>query len=338
MAATVVEHRPPRPRRRSQAEPAPPATTSRRRVEVLDKEILLHGQRVTYRESGADSGGPVVVLLHGLAGSSTTWQPVLPLLGRHLHVIAPDLLGHGQSAKPPNGDYSLGAYAAGLRDLLVALGVDRASVVGHSLGGGVAMQFAYQFPEFTERLGLVASGGLGREVNVALRVASLPGTAAVLQALHALTPRWVARLAHRAAAAMPLTSAADLDELALALASLADGGARGAFVQTTRSALTLAGQRLDGLARLYLLLDAPVLLVGGRNDTTIPVEHTLRAHDRLPGSRLEIFESTGHFPHVEHPQRFARLLLDFLTTTPAACADRESLRLRLRGAEAPTAS
>jgi len=113
---------------------------------IEERTILLHGQRVTYLESGADSGGPVIVLLHGLAGSSSTWLPVMPRLGAHAHAIAPDLLGHGQSAKPGDGDYSLGAHAASLRDLLVALGFDRATVVGHSFGGGVAMQFAYQFP------------------------------------------------------------------------------------------------------------------------------------------------------------------------------------------------
>ena len=144
------------------------------RVPVEEREILLHGQRVSYLESGADSGGPVVVLLHGLGGSSSTWSPVMALLGRHAHVIAPDLLGHGRSAKPRDGDYSLGAHAAGLRDLLVAVGLDRATVIGHSFGGGVAMQFAYQFPELLERLVLVASGGFGREVTPVLRAAPRP--------------------------------------------------------------------------------------------------------------------------------------------------------------------
>src|SRR5438034_1130402 len=155
----------------------PPAGLTRSRsalraetpVEVAEREILLHGQRVAFLESGVRTRGPVVVLLHGLAGSSSTWRPILPLLGRHAHVIAPDLLGHGRSAKPPGGDYSLGAYAAGVRDLLVILGLDHATVIGHSLGGGVAMQFAYQFPELTERLVLVASGGLGRDLTPVLR-------------------------------------------------------------------------------------------------------------------------------------------------------------------------
>jgi pimeloyl-ACP methyl ester carboxylesterase len=305
---------------------------SDRVASVVRREIHLHGQEVRFLEAGAKTGGPVLVLLHGLASSSATWLPVLPLLGRHVQVIAPDLLGHGQSAKPRSGDYSLGAYASGLRDLLVALGLDRATVVGHSFGGGVAMQFAYQFPELTQRLVLVASGGLGREVAFALRAATLPGTAVVLQVLAAITPRWLWRLARRAVRAGPVAAGADLDELMAAMASFADRGARGAFVQTTRSALNWSGQRLDGTQRLYLLAEVPVLLVGGRRDTVIPVEHTVQAHARLPGSRLEIF-ATGHFPHVEHPQRLTRLLLDFLATTTPARTDLESLRRQLRRTE-----
>jgi pimeloyl-ACP methyl ester carboxylesterase len=292
--------------------------------------MLLHGQRVTFLEAGADSDGPVVVLLHGLASSSLTWSSVVPLLGRHAHVIAPDLLGHGQSAKPPTGDYSLGAYAAGLRDLLVTLGRDRATIVGHSFGGGVAMQFAYQFPELTERLVLVASGGLGRGVTIALRAATLPGTPLVLRALATLTPPWLARVVHRAVRAVPVLDGPDLEGLASAFTSFTDGGARGAFAQTVRGALNWSGQRLEGTERLYLLAEVPVLLVGGSRDSVIPVEHTVAAHDLLPGSSLQIFEGAGHFPHAEQPARFAELLTHFLTDTRAAQLDLQSLRRRLQ--------
>ncbi|GAA4698422.1 alpha/beta fold hydrolase [Pseudonocardia yuanmonensis] len=296
---------------------------------VARREIVLHDQRVTYLESGRRSGGPTVVLLHGLASSSATWLPALPLLGRHAHVVAPDLLGHGSSAKPRTGDYSLGAYAAGLRDLLLALRLDGATVVGHSFGGGVAMQFAYQFPELTERLVLDASGGLGPDVSIALRAASLPGAAAVLKVAHTLTPRRIAELCHRAVRLVPGVPLADLDELACALASFADHGAREAFIHTVRSALTWSGQRLDGTGRLYLLADLPVLLVAGTDDAVIPLDHTLAAHDRLPQSRLEVFERTGHFPHSEHPARFAEALLDFLHTTRPVRSDTDSFRRRL---------
>src|SRR5687768_12845668 len=140
------------------------------------RTIRLHGHDVAYRMAGE---GPAIVLVHGIAGSSDTYLRALPhLIERHT-VIAPDLLGHGESAKP-RGDYSLGAYASGVRDLLVALDVERATFVGHSLGGGIAMQLAYQFPERCERLVLVASGGLGRDVSPFLRAVSMPGSEYVL--------------------------------------------------------------------------------------------------------------------------------------------------------------
>ena len=305
---------------------------------IEERTILLHGQRVTYLESGADSGGPVIVLLHGLAGSSSTWLPVMPLLGAHAHVIAPDLLGHGQSAKPGDGDYSLGAHAASLRDLLVALGFDRATVVGHSFGGGVAMQFAYQFPELVERLVLVASGGFGREVTPALRAATLPGTALALGTVTRLTPRWVGKLIHRTMRAMPGISRHEVDEIAQSMTALADPGARDAFVHTVRGALDLGGQRLNGLERLRLVSGALLLLIAGGKDLCIPTEHTTRAHDASPGSRLELFPSAGHFPHRDQPLRFADIVLDFLATTTASHTDLTDVRHRLRGTPDPAAA
>jgi pimeloyl-ACP methyl ester carboxylesterase len=297
---------------------------------VAQREIVLHGQPVTYLEAGAQTGGPVVVLLHGLVSSSQTWATVLPLLGTHAHVIAPDLLGHGLSAKPRSGDYSLGAYATGLRDLLIALDLPQATIVGHSFGGGVAMQFAYQFPELTQRLVLVGSGGLGHDVTLALRAATLPGTALALRVAAAITPDWLTDLALRLARAMPAVSGAEIDGLSDALDSLADHDARKAFTHTVRGALNLSGQRLDGTERLYLLADTPVLLVAGDRDSVIPAAHTLAAHDVLPHSRLEIFEGSGHFPHVEQPQRFASLLHEFLATTAPAEVDARSMRRQLR--------
>ena len=296
---------------------------------VAVRQLVLHGQQTTFREAGAGSGGPVVLLLHGLASSSTTWAPVMPNLGRHAHLIAPDLLGHGGSAKPHSGDYSLGAHAAELRDLLLALDIDKVTVVGHSYGGGVAMQFTYLFPELTERLVLVSSGGLGREVAFALRAATLPGTAMVLRMAAAAAPTWLPRLVRVVLRALPSASAAEIEGLTRALSSFADEGARGAFAQTVRGALNWSGQRLEGTERLYLLAELPVLLVAGDRDTVIPAAHTVDAHRLIPDSRLEIFADTGHFLHAERPRRFARLLREFLDTTHPAEVDRRSLRRQL---------
>jgi pimeloyl-ACP methyl ester carboxylesterase len=295
-------------------------SVARTPVPVTRRQLRLHGQVVAYLEAGVGRG-PVVVLLHGLASSSATWAQVMPLLGRHAHVIAPDLLGHGESAKPRSGDYSLGAYAARLRDLLAVLALDRATVGGHSFGGGVALQFAYQFPELTERVVLVASGGLGRGVNVALRAATLPGASTALHVLTAATPRWLTAVTSRAVRAVPSLAGPDLEGLLGAFASFTDGGARGAFVQTARGALDLSGQRLTGTERLHLLAETPVLLVAGSRDPVIPVDHTVNAHETLPGSRLELFDGAGHFPHIDDPRRFAHLMHEFVTSTEPAHAD-----------------
>jgi pimeloyl-ACP methyl ester carboxylesterase len=299
------------------------------------REVLLHGQRISFLETGATSGGPVVVLLHGIAGSSDTWRPVLPLLGHRVHAVAPDLLGHGRSDKPHRGDYSLGAYACGLRDLLLELDLGRITVVGHSYGGGVGLQFAYQFPELAERLVLESSGGLGPEVNIALRAASLPGTTTVLRTVTAVTPGWLGRLARQACRAGHAAPGIDIDELARSLTSLGDPGARDAFVLTIRGVLDWSGQRLAATDRFHLLAGVPVLLVGGGDDRFIPTRHTVAAHGALPHSRLELFEDAGHFPHASHPHRFADTLLDFLATTTPAPAGRASPRREPRASVLP---
>ena len=137
----------------------------------------IHGHERAFRIAGS---GPAILMIHGVGDSSETWSTVHAKLAQRFTVIAPDLLGHGASAKP-RGDYSLGAHAASIRDLLVTIGVERATIVGHSLGGGVAMQFFYQFPQRTERLGLISSGGLGDDVSPMLRAAALPGSGALLK-------------------------------------------------------------------------------------------------------------------------------------------------------------
>src|SRR5690349_5031352 len=151
-------------------------------------QVELHGHRVIYRIAGS---GPPVVLIHGMVNSSRHWEAVALRLADRYTVVAPDLIGHGDSATP-RGDYSLGAHAASIRDLLAAIGVDHATVVGHSLGGGVAMQFFYQFPQRVERLVLISSGGLGREVSPMLRTAALPGVSGLLSLT--IHPRPLARL------------------------------------------------------------------------------------------------------------------------------------------------
>ena len=292
-------------------------------------EITLHGHRLSYRSAGR---GPLLVLLHGIAGSGATWEDVMRRLSAHHTVIAPDLLGHGESAKP-RADYSLGAHANVIRDLLGALGYQRGTVIGHSLGGGVAMQFAYQFPERCERLVLVSSGGLGREVHPLLRAAALPGAQAVLPWL-SVAGRHGAAAITRALGRVGLRASTDLEEIGRSFRALEESGARDAFIDTVRGVVDLRGQRVSATDRLYLAAELPTLIVWGQRDRLIPVRHAREAERRIPGSRLEIFAAAGHFPHLDDPQRFAQGVIDFVQTTKPMSLDESRWRDQLRAGPA----
>jgi pimeloyl-ACP methyl ester carboxylesterase len=299
---------PPKPGAKRRKRPVRAASTIER------AEVSLHGHRVIFTIAGK---GPPVVLIHGVAGRAAQWMQVIELLAQSHTVVAPDLLGHGESAKP-RGDYSLGAHASGIRDLLVGLKIERASIVGHSLGGGIAMQFAYQFPERCERLVLVSSGGLGEDVHSLLRAATLPGSEFVLPlvahprvlALAAALPRALGRLG--------LHTGPDLTEMARGYQSLYDRESRSAFIHTLRAVIDPTGQRVDASDRLYLASQMPSMIVWGAHDRIIPVKHGRSAHEGMPGSRLEVFERAGHFPQLEDPVRFARTLEEFLDETEPA--------------------
>lgn len=270
----------------------------------------IHGNEIAYRRAG---DGPVLLLLHGIAGSSKTWMPAMRLLQRDYTVVAPDFLGHGASAKPPY-DYSLGNYAAGLRDFLDVLEIDRATVIGQSFGGGVALQFAYQFPERCERLALVDAGGLGREVSWLLRLVTLPGAEYVLPAIFLAPVRDLGNsilsfLKDRGIRSDRAT------ETWRAFASLTYPANRAAFVRTMRAVIDPGGQAVSAMDRLYLAEAMPTLIVWGDKDKIIPVSHAYQAHEALPNSRLEILPGVGHYPHVEDPFRFVEILVDFLRTT-----------------------
>jgi pimeloyl-ACP methyl ester carboxylesterase len=293
--------------------------------ELEPRTVTLHGRPVSYVMAGS---GPLLLLIHGIAGSVENWQEVIePLAQRHT-VLAPSLPGHGESA-PGAGDYSLGALAAGLRDLLVALGQERATLVGHSLGGGVAMQFAYQFPELTERLVLVSSGGLGAEVSAVLRAATLPGADLFIGASAALGAT-VGSKVTRVLAAVGLRPTADVAEVARGYTSLVNHDRRVAFLATLRSVVGTGGQRVSARDRFYLAEGMPVLIIWGARDRIIPARHAENAHAAIPGSRLEIFENVGHLPQLEAPGRFITVLEQFVGDTEPATFDAELWRYRLR--------
>ncbi len=291
------------------------------------EHVTLHGERVAYRRAGE---GPVLLLLHGIAGSSRTWIPAMRLLQRDYTVIAPDFLGHGESAKP-HGDYSLGNHASNTRDFLDVLDIERATIVGQSFGGGVALQFAYQFPEICERLVLVDAGGLGREVNLMLRLVTLPGAEyvfpVVFPAFAGRYGRSVAQFLARRGIHNPAAG-----EIWSSYESLTDATNRRGFVRTMRAVIDPGGQSVSAVTRLYLAAHMPTLIVWGDRDKIIPVEHAHQAHAVMPNSRLAVMEGIGHFPHAEDPEGFAEILVDFLRTTAPSSFTREELReLRRNG-------
>ena len=291
------------------------------------KQVTLHGHRVTYRDDG--DGDETLLLIHGMAGSSRTWQAVTPALAQRYRVVAPDLLGHGESAKPM-GDYSLGAHASGLRDLMALLDIERATIVGQSLGGGIALQLAYQHPDLCDRLVLVSSGGLGREVSPILRLLSLPGSEVVLPMVASSFVRDRGRSVNRWLRDQGIRTSW-MAEMWRAYASLADAENRQAFVRTLRSVVDLGGQTVSANDRLYLAAAVPTLIIWGDHDDIIPVSHAHDAHAEIPGSRLEILEGVRHFPQSEDPERFVEVLVDFMNTTDTTPRGQASLHDLLVG-------
>ena len=284
--------------------------------------VEIHGHRRAFVKTGS---GPALLLLHGLGCDHTTWSLVIESLARRYTVIAPDLLGHGASAKP-RADYSVGGYANGMRDLLTVLGIDRVTVVGHSFGGGVAMQFAYQFPERCERLVLVSSGGLGPEVTPAIRAITTPGFHQAMGLLTLPGVRHVGTSVMRALAATGNRSLRDLAEAADIYESFKDPHTRAAIRHVVRAVVDWQGQIVAIADRAYLTEAMPICVVWGRNDQIIPVRHAGNAAALAPNARVEVIPNAGHFPHKDHPQRFVRLVNDFIRTTDAATYDRERWR------------
>ena len=288
---------------------------------------VVHGHKRAFVRAGS---GPALLLLHGIGNNCQTWAGVIDRLAESHTVIAPDLLGHGDSDKP-RGDYSLGAHANGVRDLLTLLEIDRATVVGHSLGGGIALQFAYQFPERCERLVLVGSGGLGPELSAGLRAATLPGAELVLTALTGVSGpiRTGLQALDRVAKLVGWKRVRDVAEAGEAMLALKDVEARRAFLRTLRGVVDARGQAVSALDRLYLADAVPMLVVWGSRDPIVPALHAESVRALVPRARVEVFEGAGHWAHLDEPEEFCRILLDFIATTEPAAHDHDSWRALL---------
>lgn len=284
------------------------------------RDVTLHGRRLCYRVAGED--GPAVMLIHGITQDSSTWEGLARHLAPAARLVAIDLPGHGNSENPP-GDHSLGAYASIVRDLLLALEEPSATVVGHSLGGGVALQTAYQFPELVDRLVLVDSGGLGPEVSPLLRAASLPGADPVIALLSTETVKNGAAAISRGLRKLGLRIGTDLAEVWRGIDGLSDPDARRAFLLTVRATVGVAGQRISASDRLYLAEHVPTLLIWGARDRIIPLSHATDAHEQIPGSRLRVLREAGHFPHLDDPEKVAQHIAEFIAETEPASLPRE---------------
>jgi pimeloyl-ACP methyl ester carboxylesterase len=297
----------------------------------------IHGYKRAFRIAGS---GPAILLIHGIGDNSTTWDVVHAKLAQRFTVIAPDLLGHGKSDKP-RADYSTAAYANGMRDLLSVLEIERVTIIGHSLGGGVAMQFAYQFPQLVERLILVSAGGVTKDVNFVLRLASLPMGSEALAVLRLPLVLPAVQIAGRIVGKALGTTALghDLPNMLRVLNDLPEPTASAAFSRTLRAVVDWRGQIVTMLDRCYLTEAIPVQIIWGTKDAVVPVRHAKMAHAAMPGSRLEIFEGSGHFPFHHDPARFIEVVERFIDSTQPAEYDQAALRELLRsggGAKAVT--
>ncbi len=288
--------------------------------------FTIHGYRRAFLSAGQ---GPPLLLIHGIGDSSSTWLPVVDSFATDHTVIAPDLLGHGLSDKP-RADYSIAAYANGMRDLLSVLDIDRVTVIGHSLGGGVAAQFAYTFPERCERLVLVGTGGIARSVSLLLRLAAAPNADLFMPTFGSPVFKLGSRVAAQVLRVLGTDLGRDTEEILKVFDSLPDAAARRAILRTLRSGVDWRGQVITMLDRAYLTEGMPTLLLWGAHDAIIPVEQGHLAAASMPGSRIEIFDDAGHFPHHSDPERFTAVVRAFLEDTAPSQFDPEVWRDRLR--------
>lgn len=301
-------------------------------LDMLETQFhTIHGHRRAFVLAGPKMGtAPVLLLLHGLGCDRHTWDPVIERLAERYTVIAPDLLGHGESAKP-RADYSVAGYANGMRDLLTVVGADKVTVVGHSFGGGVAMQFAYQYPERTERLMLVDSGGLGREVTPFIRVLGLPGAMAALAFLTLPGVRQVNKATLRALHRVPLPATRDLAEVAEMTEALKDPRMRYALHRLVGAVIDMRGQVVSMRDRAYLTAAMPVCVLWGEDDFVLPVSHAHVIESLAPAARVVVQKDSGHFPHKDHPDVFVELLDEFMEIPPATYSRARWRRLLKNG-------
>ncbi|MFD4327361.1 alpha/beta fold hydrolase [Nocardioides sp. NPDC058538] len=298
---------------------------------VEQQSRVIHGYRRAYRIGGE---GSAIMFIHGIGDSSRTWDDVLPLFAENHLVIAPDLLGHGDSDKP-RADYSIGGFANGMRDLLAVLDVERVTLVGHSLGGGIAMQLAYQYPQLVDRIVLVSNGGSGNGVSTWLRLATLPLAPELLKLLRLPISRTGVSVSLALLRRLDHDLGVDAPDLTRIVDALPDGPSRQAFARTLRAVVDWHGQVVTMLDRCYLASDVPMLMIWGDRDGVIPYRHAGQAQAALPQAALEVFDGAGHFPFRSDPERFTTVVERFIRETVPATWDQQTWQTRLRTGPGP---
>jgi EmrB/QacA subfamily drug resistance transporter len=285
---------------------APPAD-----IPGLETRVtVLHGSRVVYRTAGH---GQPIVLIHGLLDSGATWRKVAPVLALNHRVIVPDLLGHGDSDGPAGADYSIFSHALLVRDLLAELQVERATVVGHSLGAGVAMGLAYACPERVDRLAILSAGGIGQDLTPTLRAAALPGadwlarTLGSRPCLRAIRAgAWLASVAGGRRLGRGLVEAARM------LERIGDAGRRSAFLESARAVINVRGQKSSAL-RLMPSYRMPLFVLWGTHDRVIPARHAELIQEVRPDAQVVLLDGVGHSPHLARPTVVAEALSTWIS-------------------------
>ncbi len=253
--------------------------------------------------------GSRVILLHGGNGSIEFWLYNLPELAKHYQVYAFDMVGSGKSDFPI-ASYSLTYQAKFLAGFMSALNIDSATLIGNSMGGGVALQFTSLYPDRVDKLVLVDSMGLGREISIGIRLITLPAI------VNSLRPgRWM----------IPAMLKSNFDRwrqispewMELRYQVFAIPGRNPVILNIGQSNFNLLGVRpdvyqpiLDSLPNIH----QQTLIIWGDRDRIIPVKHAYVAAAGLPNSQLEIFPNCGHHPYLEYPAKFDRSVLNFLAT------------------------
>lgn len=286
--------------------------------------VDLNGTQVSYRHFLGQ--GTPVLLVHGVGSSIDTWSEVYSRLtqtGRS--VVAVDLFGHGKSGSG-NGDYSLGANATMLRDVLNFLDIDQVHLVGHSLGGGVSMQMFYQYPDRITSLTLIASGGLGIEVGMSLRAATLPGSELVIRVISRPEVTSTLKSVVGVLEVFGVRRHGFDDRLIQTLQDLQDEEKLSGFVNTLRSVIGIRGQRVSALNRLALVNPERTLIIWGDRDPMLPPAHGYALHELLPGSRIVIVPNGGHDPHGDSPALVFNELVDHIERAEVASISESGAR------------